>query len=120
MTVKQRAKAQAIRDIKKELRAHNQTFMAFIKELNPVMDKLVDEQLEGQEKQGQADEDGCPGLRSDSGGRLHQKPEEGHAKILPLFPAVFALAKKGRDRGQAGRVKEPVQEKPRLRLAFVG
>lgn len=52
MTVKQKAKAQAIRDIKKELRAHNQTFMAFIKELNPVMDKLVEEQLEGQEKQG--------------------------------------------------------------------
>ncbi len=75
---------------------------------------------EGQEKQGQADEDGCPGLRSDSGGRLHQKPEEGHAKILPLFPAVFALAKEGRNRGQAGRVKEPIQEKPRLRLAFIG
>ena len=52
MTVKQRAKVQAIRDIKKELRAHNQTFMAFIKELNPVMDKLVDEQLEGQKKKG--------------------------------------------------------------------
>ena len=75
---------------------------------------------EGQEKQGQADEDRRPGLRSDSGGRLHQKPEEGHAQILPLLPAVFAFAKEGRDRGQAGRVKEPIQEKPRLRLAFAG
>lgn len=75
---------------------------------------------EGQEKQGQADEDGRPGLRRHRRGRLHQEPEEGHAQILPLFPAVFALAKEGRDRGQAGRVEEPIQEKPRLRLAFIG
>ena len=44
----------------------------------------------------------------------------GHAQILPLFPTVFALAKEGRDRGQAGRVEEPIQEKPRCRLAFIG
>ena len=38
----------AIRDIKDDLRQSGKCFIAFVKKLNPVMDELVNEQLEAQ------------------------------------------------------------------------
>ena len=43
------AKTQAIKDIKRELRANGQVFISFSQELDPVIQELVDEQLKLQE-----------------------------------------------------------------------
>ena len=42
------AKQQAIKDIKQELSLHGKCFLAFRTELNPVMEKLVSNQLKAQ------------------------------------------------------------------------
>ena len=73
---------------------------------------------EGEEEQAQADEDRRARLRRHSGGRLHEGREEAHRRVIPVFPALFALQKEDGDRRQARRVEEPIQEKPRCRLAF--
>lgn len=44
-------KEQAILDIKNDLRQQGKSFLAFHKELNPVMDSLVNSQLKAQELQ---------------------------------------------------------------------
>lgn len=44
------AKQQAIRDIKESLRSERKSFLAFHKELNPVMDYLVNEHIQQQQK----------------------------------------------------------------------
>ena len=44
------ARQQAIQDIKDDLRQHNLSFIAFRKELNPIMDRLVNQQLKEQSK----------------------------------------------------------------------
>lgn len=38
----------ATKDIKKELKREGKTFFTYVTELNPVMDKLVDDYLENQ------------------------------------------------------------------------
>ena len=43
------AKKSAIRDIKESLRNQGKCFLAFRQELNPIMDRLVSEQLKAQE-----------------------------------------------------------------------
>ena len=73
---------------------------------------------EGEEEQAQADEDRRARLRRDRRGRVHEGREEAHRRIIPIFPALFALQKEGGDRRQARRVEEPIPEKPRCRLAL--
>lgn len=46
--MKEQAKKQAILDIKKELARDHKCFLAFHTSLNPIMDKLVNEQLKAQ------------------------------------------------------------------------
>ncbi len=43
------ARKQAIRDIKESLRMQGKCFLAFHRELNPIMDKLVNNQIKAQE-----------------------------------------------------------------------
>jgi hypothetical protein len=42
------AKLQAVRDIFTDLAQNNKCFIAFVKELDPVMEELVNEQLKAQ------------------------------------------------------------------------
>ena len=42
------AKETAIRDIKEDLKQNHKSFIAFHKELNPIMDRIVKKQLEKQ------------------------------------------------------------------------
>lgn len=44
------AKEQALKDIKAELRTQNKAFIAFKTELNPIIRKIVSEQLKAQKK----------------------------------------------------------------------
>lgn len=50
MTPKRQAREQAIKDIKEELEREHKAFIAFRKELNPVMNELVKEQLQEQHR----------------------------------------------------------------------
>lgn len=43
------AKEKAIEDIRESLRVQGKCFLAFHKELNPIMDELVNEQIKAQE-----------------------------------------------------------------------
>ena len=45
-----KAKQQAIKDIKDDLKQTSRAFITFIEELNPVMDTLVEEQIEEQKQ----------------------------------------------------------------------
>ncbi len=44
------AKQAAVRDIKKSLRSESKMFLAFHKELDSIMESLVQQQIEAQEK----------------------------------------------------------------------
>lgn len=44
------AKEQALKDIKAELRTQHKAFIAFKTELNPIIKKIVSEQLKAQKK----------------------------------------------------------------------
>jgi hypothetical protein len=48
-TIIMTAKQQAIKDIRKSLKANSKAFIAFRTELNPIMDELVNEQIKQQE-----------------------------------------------------------------------
>ena len=43
------AKEKAIKDIRESLRVQGKCFLAFHRELNPIMDKLVNEHIKAQE-----------------------------------------------------------------------
>lgn len=50
MSANEKAKEAAIEDIKNELQKQAKCFLAFIEILNPVMEKLVNQQIKRQDK----------------------------------------------------------------------